>query len=337
MAQKTTTLTSGTVPLTAEALAPLSNPYLEAWHRLQKNKASIIGLIVIAFFTFVAIFANLLAPHNALQYTPSNSYRPPMWVKSANPADANDPTKNGLAEFPLGTDTIGRDVLSRAIYGARTSMMVGLIPTIIIIIVGTVLGMIAGYAGGWVDNLLMRFTDIIYAFPDLLFFIIMLTALRDTWVGQLMNGLFLLFVALAIVSWTGTARLVRGQVLALKEKDFVEAARAIGASPMHIMVRHLLPNSLAPILVAATFRVPQSILLEAILGFIGVGVRPATNQADFFLTSWGLMLLEGRDAIYAQVWLLIVPAICIALIMLAFTFVGDGLRDALDPMMKGQS
>ena len=157
-------------------------------------------------------------------------------------------------------------------------MMVGLIPTIIIIIIGTTLGMISGYAGGWIDNLLMRFTDIIYAFPDLLFFIILLTALRDTWIGQLMNGLFLLFVALAIVSWTGTARLVRGQVLALKEKDFVEAARAIGASPIHIMLRHLLPNSLAPILVAATFRVPQSILLEAILGFIGVGVRPSTDQ-----------------------------------------------------------
>jgi len=336
MAQKTTTLTSGTVPLTAEALAPLSNPYYEAWRRLRRNKASVIGLIVIAFFSFVAIFANFLAPHNALKYTPSNSYRPPMWVKSTNPAEVDDPTKNGLAEFPLGTDTIGRDVFSRAIYGARTSMMVGLIPTIIIIIIGTTLGMISGYAGGWIDNLLMRFTDIIYAFPDLLFFIILLTALRDTWAGQLMNGLFLLFVALAIVSWTGTARLVRGQVLALKEKDFVEAARAIGASPLHIMVRHLLPNSLAPILVAATFRVPQSILLEAILGFIGVGVRPATDPNSFFLTSWGLMLLEGRDAIYSQVWLLIAPAVCIALIMLAFTFVGDGLRDALDPMMKGQ-
>lgn len=120
MAQKTTTLTSGTVPLTAEALAPLSNPYYEAWRRLQKNKASVIGLIVIAFFTFVAIFANFLAPHNALKYTPSNSYRPPMWVKSADPASADDPTKNGKAEFPLGTDTIGRDVLSRTIYGART-------------------------------------------------------------------------------------------------------------------------------------------------------------------------------------------------------------------------
>ena len=331
MAHKTTTLTSGTIPLTAEALAPISNPYYEAWRRLQKNKASVIGLIVIAFFTFVAVFANFLAPHNPLTIYSENSYRPPMWVTS------DDPAKSGKIEFPLGTDGIGRDVLSRAIYGARTSMMVGLIPTVIIILLGTIIGMIAGFVGGTTDNLLMRLTDIIYAFPDLLFFIIVITALRETAIGKLMNGLFLLFVALAIVSWTGVARLVRGQVLAIKEKDYVEAARAIGASPWHIMVRHLLPNSLAPILVAATFRVPQSILLEALLGFIGVGVRPATDPTEIFLTSWGIMLLEGRDAIYGQVWLLIAPAFCIAIILLAFTFVGDGLRDALDPMMKGQS
>lgn len=336
MAQKTEAII-GTTPLTAEQLAPQSNPYLDAWRRLRKNKASVAGLVVIIFFTILGLFANFFAPHNALKSYPSSSFRPPMWVKSSDPAEVDNPTKNGLAEFPLGTDTIGRDVLSRVIYGARTSMIVGLVPTVLLVLIGTVIGLVAGYAGGWIDNLLMRFTDVIYAFPDLLFFIIMLTAFRDTWLGQLMNGLFLLFVALAIVSWTGVARLVRGQVLAIKEKDYVEASRAIGASPFHIMTRHLFPNSLAPLLVLATFRVPQSILLEAILGFIGVGVRPATDPDSFFLTSWGLMLLEGRDAIYSQVWVLVVPAVCIALILLAFTFVGDGLRDALDPMMKGQS
>lgn len=332
MAQKTTTFQ--TAPLTAEALAPLSNPYYDAWRRLRKNKASVAGLIIIVFFTIVGLFANFLAPQKSDEIifgSPNNSYRPPSWVTS------DDPTKSGKPEFIFGTDTLGRDVLSRVIFGARTSMIVGLVPTILIILIGTIIGMIAGFVGGWLDNLLMRITDIVYAFPDLLFFIIMLTALRETVIGKAMNGLLLLFISLAIVSWTGVARLVRGQVLAIKEKEYVEAARAIGASPWHIMIRHLLPNSMAPILVAATFRIPQSILLEAILGFIGVGVRPSTDPNAFFLTSWGIMLLEGRDAIYSQIWLLLVPAFCIALIMLAFTFVGDGLRDALDPMMKGQS
>lgn len=287
-------------------------------------------MVVVGFFALVAIFAPLLAPHNALDIYPNNSYRPPMWVKSENPA------QSGLADFPLGTDTIGRDVLSRAIYGTRTSLIVGFIPMLLIVTIGTIIGMIAGFAGGSIDNWLMRFTDIIYAFPDLLFFILMMTALRETWLGSLLNGLFLLFVSLAIVNWTGVARLVRGQVLAIKEKEFVEAARMIGAGNTRIMLRHLLPNSLAPIIVSAAFRVPQAILLEAILGYIGVGVRPATDPNDYFLTSWGSMLLDGRDAIIVQPWLLITPAILIALILLAFTFIGDGLRDALDPMLKGK-
>ncbi len=303
--------------------------YQDAWNRLLKNRAAVASMFIVGFFALVAIFAPILAPHNALEIYPSNSYRPPMWIQSSNP------DQSGLAEFPLGTDSIGRDVLSRAIYGTRTSLIVGFIPMILIVTIGTLIGLIAGYAGGRVDNFLMRVTDIFYAFPDLLFFIIMMTALRETWIGKLMNGLFLLFVAIALVNWTNVARLVRGQVLAVKEKEYVEAARMVGDSDWRIMWRHLLPNSLAPIIVAAAFRVPQAILLEAILGYIGVGVRPATDPKDFFLTSWGNMLLEGRDAILSQPWLLITPAILIALILLAFTFIGDGLRDALDPMLKG--
>ncbi len=303
--------------------------YQDAWNRLLKNKAAVVSMFVVGFFAIVAIFAPLLAPHNALEIYPNNSFRPPMWIYS------EDPTQSGLAEFPLGSDSIGRDVLSRAIYGTRTSLIVGFIPMLLIVTIGTIIGLAAGYFGGRVDNLLMRFTDIIYAFPDLLFFIIMMTALRETWVGKLLNGLFLLFVSLALVNWTGVARLVRGQVLAVKEKEYVEAARMVGDSGWRIMWRHLLPNSLAPIIVSAAFRVPQAILLEAILGYIGVGVRPATDPKDFFLTSWGNMLLEGRDAILSQPWLLITPAVLIALMLLAFTFIGDGLRDALDPMLKG--
>jgi oligopeptide transport system permease protein len=287
-------------------------------------------MIVVGIFAIVAIFAPLIAPHNALAIYPNNSYRPPFWVQT------NDPATSGKTEFLLGTDGLGRDVLSRAIYGARTSLVVGFVPMILIVIIGTTIGLTAGFFGGRVDNLLMRFTDIIYAFPDLLFFIIMITALRETWIGGLLEGLFLLFIAISIINWTGVARLVRGQVLSVKEKEFVEAARSVGATGGRIMMRHLLPNSLAPIIVTSAFRVPQAILLEAILGYIGVGVRPATDPKSMFLTSWGNMLLEGRDAILTQPWLLFTPAILIALILLAFTFIGDGLRDALDPMLKGK-
>jgi len=230
---------------------------------------------------------------------------------------------------------LGRDVLSRTIYGARVSMVVGFLPTAIILLVGTTVGMISGYIGGRTDNLLMRLTDVIYAFPDLLFFIIVMVALRDTFIGQLMNGLVLLFAALAIVNWVGVARLVRGQVLSLKQKEFVEAARCIGVKDIRIMFRHILPNSLGPLIVSAAFQIPGLIITEAILGYLGVGLRPSTDSTDFFLTSWGTLMLDGQAAINSQPYLLLAPAICVALVVLAFTFLGDGLRDALDPRMRG--
>jgi oligopeptide transport system permease protein len=214
-------------------------------------------------------------------------------------------------------------------------MLVGFLPTFIILILGTSIGMLAGYFGGSIDNLLMRITDIMYGFPDLLFFIIAIVALRDTWLGDLMNGLALLFVALAIVNWVGVARIVRGQVLSLKEKEFVEAARCIGAKDTRIMFRHLLPNALGPIIVVSAFTIPNMIITEAILGYLGLGLRPATSLESFFVTSWGALLLEGQTAINAQPYMLLAPALCVALVVLAFTFLGDGLRDALDPRMRG--
>jgi len=195
--------------------------------------------------------------------------------------------------------------------------------------------MLAGYYGGSWDNFLMRLTDIMYGFPDLLFFIIVLVALRDSWIGEFMNGLFLLFLALAVVNWVGVARLVRGQVLSLKEKEFIEAARSIGAKDSRIMMKHLLPNILGPIIVQGSFAIPSMIITEAILGYLGLGLKPSTDPNAFFITSWGSLLLEGQSAINAQPYLLLAPAICVALVVLAFTFVGDGLRDALDPRMRG--
>ena len=305
--------------------------WADAWRRFIRNKASIAGMLIVAFFMLVAIFAPMLAPHPPLEIFKGNPYRQPVWVNLPDDPRTGDPT------WILGTDTIGRDVLSRVIYGARTSMAVGFIPMVLILLIGTTIGMMAGFFGGNLDNFLMRITDIVYAFPDLLFFIIMITALRDTWIGGLLNGFALLFVSLALVSWTTVARLVRGQVLSIKEKEYVEAARSIGATPGRIMLQHVFPNALAPIIVAAAFIVPASIVTEAVLGYLGIGIRPASDPNAPFPTSWGNLLNDGKVAIETQTTLLIAPAFCVALVMLAFTFIGDGLRDALDPMMKGQS
>ncbi|MFO7635456.1 MAG: ABC transporter permease [Caldilinea sp.] len=316
------------VNVTRALARPSRSLWRDAWARLLHNKAAVVGAIVIIMFMLVAVFAPVLAPHNPLEMNSGKGFLPPVWVERSATGKAGDP------EFILGTDNLGRDVLSRVIYGARVSMVVGFIPTMIIVLVGVSLGLLAGYWGGSTDNLLMRFTDIVYAFPDLLFFIIVMTALRATAIGQFLNGLFLLFVALALVNWVGVARLVRGQVLALKERDFVLASRAVGATHSRIMFRHILPNSLGVIIVAMAFLIPGAIITEAILGYLGLGLRPSTNPEDIFITSWGSMLLEGQTAINNQPWILLAPAICVALVVLSFNFFGDGLRDALDPRIR---
>ena len=300
----------------------------EAWSRLIRNKAAVAGLVIISLFVLIAIFAGVVAPESPLEINNGKRFLPPPFFKGSTNIQSED-------RFLLGTDGLGRDVLSRVIYGTRVSMVVGLIPTTIILILGTTIGMIAGYIGGRLDNILMRLTDVIYAFPDLLFFIIVMVALRESFIGRLMNGLILLFSALAIVNWVGVARLIRGQVLSLKQKEFVEAAHCIGASDFRIMFRHILPNSLGPLIVSAAFTIPGLIITEAILGYLGVGLRPSTNPEDIFITSWGALMLDGQASINAQPFLLLAPAACVALVVLAFTFLGDGLRDALDPRMRG--
>jgi oligopeptide transport system permease protein len=329
MTVETTTSPAGIVDLSAMPKGRSLGS--EAAGRLFKNKAAIFGIIVIAFFLFLAIFAPVIVPHDPLQMNSGKDYLPPAWVEKSQTGKSVDP------DFLLGTDTLGRDVLSRVIYGARVSMIVGFLPTTVILIVGTSVGMLAGFLGGRPDNYLMRFTDVVYAFPDLLFFIIVMVALRDSSIGRFLNGLFLLFIALAIVGWVGVARLVRGQVLSLKQKEFIEAARSIGAKSPRIMKRHLLPNTVGVLVVSAAFLIPSLIITEAILGYLGLGLRPATDSGAIFITSWGALLLEGNTAINAQPWMLLTPAICIALVVLAFTFLGDGLRDALDPRMRGTS
>jgi len=297
----------------------------DARRRLLRNRAAVLSLVYLGILVVIAIMAALLAPHNALQIFPGQTYRQAAWIGTGNPATT------GTWEFPLGTDAVGRDVLSRLIYGTRTSLVVGFIPMAITLAIGTLVGLIAGSQGGWVDALLMRFADIVYSFPALLFFIIVMTALKDTPVGKFMNGFLILFGALSLVGWVSVARLVRGQVLSLKEKEFVLAAHALGVRGHQILFKHLLPNALGPIIVAGAFIVPGAIITEAVLSFLGIGLRPATDMSAAFPVSWGNMILDGKAGINAQPWLLIAPAFAIATITLAFTFLGDGLRDALDP------
>ena len=306
---------------------PKRSFWQDAWDRLIRNKAAVVGLVIIVFFFLVAVFASVIAPQNPIEIHDGLGFLPPVF--------AGTPDKPADPRFFLGTDTLGRDILSRVIYGARVSMLVSLLPIVVILLIGGVVGIVAGYVGGRVDNILMRITDVFYAFPDLIFFIVLVVALRDTAIGDWMSGLFLLFVAFAVVNWVGIARLVRGSVLSLKEKEFVEAARAMGASTSRIMFRHILPNAIGPIVVWTAFRIPQLIITEAILGYLGLGLRPTTDPRSFFISSWGSLMLDGQVSRTSQPWLLLAPAICVALIVMAFNFVGDGLRDALDPRLKG--
>jgi oligopeptide transport system permease protein len=200
---------------------------------------------------------------------------------------------------------------------------------IVILMLGVPIGALAGWFGGRLDNLLMRFTDIIYAFPDLLFIILLSVAFRETAFGQAIDGLLMVFVAIGITSWVTVARLVRGQLLALKETEFVEAARAIGVKDRRIVTRHLLPNGMGPIIVAITLGIPGAILAEATLAYIGIGVQPPR-------ASWGSLIAEGQKWIRSEPHLVTFPAIAIALALIGFTFLGDGLRDALDPKLKGK-
>lgn len=292
-----------------------------------RNKLAVAGVIVLILLAIIAIFAPVIAPHNPVQsdLKVAGKYRQAAWVTTDNPKTT------GNWSYPLGTDGSGRDVFSRLVYGTRISLVVGFIPMLVIMLIGIPLGLLAGYTGGRTDNILMRFTDVIYAFPALLFFIIMQISFGETVFGQVLNGLLLLFVTLSIINWTGVARLIRGETMSLKNKEFVEAARASGSGAGRIISRHILPNSLGPIIVAGAFIVPGAIISEAVLTYLGIGLRPDVNLDAPFPTSWGQMIQAGQAAYRNQPWLLAAPSIAVALITLSFTFIGDGLRDALDP------
>lgn len=268
-----------------------------------RQPTTLAGLFIVAALVLTAALAPTLAPHPPFEQDLSGGLARP-----------------GRAHW-LGQDHLGRDILSRLIYGSRISLAVGVITVGVSALLGVFLGALAGYWGGWTDEVIMRFTDILLAFPGLLL-AIALMAVRGP-------GLSNVILALSVLGWVGYARLIRGQILALKEREFVTAARALGAPSRRIIGRHLLPNVLSPLLVEATFGMAGAILAEAGLSFLGLGTQPPNP-------SWGTMLNEGRRFLLEAPHLSLSPGLAIMLVVLAFNFLGDGLRDALDPTLRSR-
>ena len=315
--------------IASEALAPsttLSRAprgiWRDAWGRMLRNRVAVVSLAYIVALVLVALLASAIAPYAFEQQDLDHTDESPSTVHL------------------FGTDGLGRDQFSRLVYGSRISLAVALVDVLIVLAIGVPLGLIAGYFGGVAGSLIMRTVDVLLAFPSLLLVIVVITSLRAileleqtgvvALIGaleRLSGGLIGVFIALGLVSWLTVARLVRGQVLSLKELEYVLAAEMIGARRRRIMFRHLLPNTMAPIIVAATFGIPGAIAAEAGLSFLGLGVRPP-------LPSWGILIAEGVRAMRAFPHLLLFPAGALALTLICFNFLGDGLRDALDPKMR---
>ena len=274
-----------------------------AARHLQRNKLALLGLFTVVALYLIAFLAPLIAPYDPIAQgdLTTTGYLPPG------------------PEHWLGTDQFGRDMLSRIIYGARISLAIGFIAVAIAIVLGSLLGAIAGYIGGKIDAVIMRFTDMVMAFPRLVL-LIMIIALFE-------SSVTLIILILGLTQWPGTARLVRGEVLSLREQEYVQAARALGFGRARIIMRHLIPNVLAPVIVAATLGIGNTIVLEAGLSFLGMGVQPPTP-------SWGTLVADGRQNLIGAWWVATFPGLAIVVTVLAFNLVGDGLRDALDPRLR---
>ena len=269
----------------------------------RENKLAAVSAVVILLFVLAAILAPVLTPYTFDGMDLFNRLAPPS------------------REHLLGTDEAGRDVLTRMLYGARVSLLVGIVPTVISMLAGAILGIIAGYSGGSADAAIMRIADVMLAFPSMFLAMVIMYTLGD--------GMINIFLALALVNWASVARIVRAETLRLKKTDFVEAAQSIGVKKLVIMFRHILPNCIPSLIVLFTLNIPSAILSESSLSFLSIGIKPP--QA-----SWGLMVNEGRQFLYSQPWLSLSPSIAIMLVVLAFNFLGDGLRDVLDPHLKNQ-
>ena len=268
----------------------------------RRNRLAMVGLLFVLLLALLAIFAPLVSPYNPYIVDLDQQLLPPS------------------LHHWLGTDNFGRDVLTRIIYGARISLVVGIVPSFISLMIGTVMGILSGYVGGRTDFVVMRLADMMIAFPSLLLAMVVMYTLGA--------NLFNIFIALALVGWAGVARVVRSQTLALKEKEFIEAARANGTTQSTVMAHHIFPNVVPTLIVLFSLSIPDAIMWESSLSFLGVGVQPPA-------ASWGLLVSTGKDYLFQAPMFAVAPGVAILLAVLAFNFVGDGLRDALDPSMKG--
>ncbi|WP_245891194.1 ABC transporter permease [Desmospora activa] len=278
------------------------------WIRvLLKSKTGTIGLLIILSVVLVAIFADVIAPHNPVATKAADRLMPPMWIEG------------GTGDHPLGTDNLGRDVLSRIIYGSQISLLVGICSVVVAGAIGLVLGLLSGYFGGWIDRVIMRTVDSFLAIPNILLMLMVLAVMGP--------GLLTLILVLGVTNWVNYARVIRGEVLSIKERDFVRAAKSIGSSHTRIMGIHILPNILSSFIVISTLSVATTIIMEASLSFLGLGIQPPT-------VSWGGMLSDGRQYLATSWWVATFPGIAITITVLGIIFLGDWLRDMLDPRMK---
>ena len=282
----------------------------DAARRMMRNRAAVVSIVILAIIALLAIFGPffLAYSYSAQDYS-IVSCAPDWWPDTAVLCNAG-------GSHWFGTDSVGRDLLARTLYGARVSLSVGLIATLVSLLIGVAYGATAGYIGGRIDELMMRFVDVLYSIPYIFLVIILMVIFN--------RNFFLLFIAIGAVEWLTMARIVRGQTLSLKQKEFVEAARAGGVGPVGIIARHIIPNVFGPVIVYVTLTVPASILAESFLSFLGLGIQEP-------LTSWGVLIKDGADQMETAPWMLLFPATFMAITLFCFNFIGDGLRDALDP------
>jgi peptide/nickel transport system permease protein len=273
------------------------------FRRFMRHRLAVAGGVIVVLLLLMALFANVVAPRDPLFLDTSKRFISPFKE----------------SKFPLGTDEMGRDILSRLLYGGRVSLIVGIAAMIATVFTGSIIGLVSGFYGGRMDNILMRFTDIMLCFPQVFLLLVLAAFITPSVVT--------IALIIGLTSWMEVARIVRSQILYLREQDFIQAAFALGASGKRIMFKELLPNSLAPVLVSATLKVASAVLMESYISFLGYGIQPP-------LASWGNMLTNAQGYFDLAPWLAIVPGLMITLTVMSFNFLGDGLRDALDPRLK---
>jgi oligopeptide transport system permease protein len=312
----------------------------DAARRLVRNKAAVVGGVIILILLFISLFAPLIAPKGYADQVLIDNNKVPPWIVRLFPTIA--PYAKLSLQYPFGADYVGRDLLSRILYGTRVSLAVAFIGPILSLLIGVTFGSFSGFVGGRTDNVMMAGVDVLYGFPTLLFIILMMAFFRGTLsrlepgtlpyaisaLDAKMGGLLFIFIGIGVTAWETMARLTRGQVLSVRGRDFIDAARTIGAGNSRIMFKHILPNILGPLIVAETLAIPAYIATEAFLSFIGLGVNPPTP-------SWGIMIADGSQQLRTYPNQALFPALALAVTMFAFNFLGDGLRDALDPRMRG--